>query len=182
FGSGGQRSIQLSYERAYGRRISRVLSRSRGEGHFSAVAVSGAVKQPTRDSDGAGRSSPLFGLAPGGVYHAAPVTGRAVRSYRTLSPLPVLASRPAIGGLLSVALSIASRRPGVTRHPALWSSDFPRHPKMPRSSLASRMFKKPCPGEDSNLHAVSGTRSLVWPVYQFQHLGNDAAARPGHAA
>ena len=28
-----------------------------------------------------------------------------------------------------------------------------------------------CPGEDSNLHAVSGTRSLVWPVYQFQHLG-----------
>ena len=33
--------------------------------------------------------SPLFGLAPGGVYHAAPVTGGAVRSYRTLSPLPV---------------------------------------------------------------------------------------------
>jgi len=31
---------------------------------------------------------PLFGLAPGGVYPAAPVTGGAVRSYRTLSPLP----------------------------------------------------------------------------------------------
>ena len=31
----------------------------------------------------------------------------------------------AIGGLLSVALSIGFRRPGVTRHPALWSSDFP---------------------------------------------------------
>lgn len=31
---------------------------------------------------------PLFGLAPGGVCRAAPVTGRAVRSYRTLSPLP----------------------------------------------------------------------------------------------
>jgi len=30
----------------------------------------------------------LFGLAPGGVYHAAAVAGRAVRSYRTLSPLP----------------------------------------------------------------------------------------------
>ena len=29
------------------------------------------------------------------------------------------------GGILSVALSIASRRPGVTRHPALWCSDFP---------------------------------------------------------
>ena len=34
---------------------------------------------------------PLFGLAPGGVYPAAPVTGGAVRSYRTLSPLPAFA-------------------------------------------------------------------------------------------
>jgi hypothetical protein len=30
----------------------------------------------------------LFGLAPGGVYHAAPVARGAVRSYRTVSPLP----------------------------------------------------------------------------------------------
>jgi len=32
--------------------------------------------------------SSLFGLASGGVYHAHPVTGLAVRSYRTFSPLP----------------------------------------------------------------------------------------------
>ena len=31
---------------------------------------------------------PLFGLAPGGVYRAAPVARGAVRSYRTVSPLP----------------------------------------------------------------------------------------------
>ena len=31
---------------------------------------------------------PLFGLAPGGVCHAVAVAGDAVRSYRTLSPLP----------------------------------------------------------------------------------------------
>src|SRR6476661_7702074 len=31
---------------------------------------------------------PLLGLAPGGVYLATAVTGGAVRSYRTLSPLP----------------------------------------------------------------------------------------------
>jgi len=30
----------------------------------------------------------LFDLAPGGVYHAVPVTSNAVRSYRTISPLP----------------------------------------------------------------------------------------------
>jgi len=31
---------------------------------------------------------PLFGLAPSGVYPAMPVTRHAVRSYRTISPLP----------------------------------------------------------------------------------------------
>ena len=30
----------------------------------------------------------LFGLAPGGACHAVPIAGSAVRSYRTLSPLP----------------------------------------------------------------------------------------------
>ena len=43
----------------------------------------------TRLPDNAGTPS-LFGFAPGGVYHAAPVSGGAVRSYRTLSPLPAV--------------------------------------------------------------------------------------------
>src|SRR5690606_10028167 len=57
---------------------------------------------------------PLFGFAPGGVCRAASVAGRAVRSYRTLSPLPS-GARPS-GGMLSVALSLGSPPPGVTRH------------------------------------------------------------------
>jgi hypothetical protein len=40
------------------------------------------------------RPSPLFGLAPGGACHAADVTARAVRSYRTLSPLPTRLAAP----------------------------------------------------------------------------------------
>ena len=42
----------------------------------------------------------------------------------------------AIGGLLSVALSVGSPRLGVTQQPALWSSDFPQAPQSegPRSS------------------------------------------------
>jgi len=35
----------------------------------------------------------LFGLAPGGVYRAAPVARGAVRSYRPVSPLPAGALR-----------------------------------------------------------------------------------------
>ncbi len=62
----------------------------------------------------------LFGLAPGGVYPATDVATSAVRSYRTISPLPAKA-----GGIFSVALSVGLRLPGVTWHLALWSPDFP---------------------------------------------------------
>ena len=61
--------------------------------------------------------SSLLGLAPGGVYRAADVAAGAVRSCRTLSPLPAGQPKPApAGGLLSVALSLGSPPPGVTRH------------------------------------------------------------------
>ena len=72
----------------------------------------------------AGRPS-LLGLAPGGVYHAVPVAGPAVRSYRTLSPFPAALkfrrARPCVasggaGGLLSVALSLGLPPPDVIRH------------------------------------------------------------------
>jgi hypothetical protein len=55
---------------------------------------------------------PLFDFAPGGVCHAANVAARAVRLYRTLSPLPGRGR----GGMLSVALSLGLPQPGVTRH------------------------------------------------------------------
>ena len=48
------------------------------------------------------------------------VTSGPVRSYRTLSPLPT-----EVGGLLSAALVVGSRRPAVSWHPAQWSPDFP---------------------------------------------------------
>jgi hypothetical protein len=50
------------------------------------------------------------------------VTTRAVRSYRTFSPLPALAC---LGGMFSVALSMGSHPPGVTWRPARRSPDFP---------------------------------------------------------
>jgi hypothetical protein len=65
------------------RPISRVLS-------WTAIHLDTASPQASSDLPGnhAGRTSvPLFGLAPGGVYPATPVTSRAVRSYRTISPL-----------------------------------------------------------------------------------------------
>ena len=97
--------------------VSRVLFRFPGDGYSSSAAVAGRVEQPTRTAAQdracrAGRHVSLHGLAPDGVYHARPVAGPAVRSYRTFSPLP-----PESGGLFSVALSLGSLPAGVTRHP-----------------------------------------------------------------
>ncbi len=81
--------------------------------------------------------APLFGLAPGGVYHAINVAINAVRSYRTISPLPAIA-----GGIFSVALSMGSRPPGITWHPVLWSPDFPlpnSQQRLPRPTLAKTL-------------------------------------------
>ena len=64
--------------------VSRVLYGRRlppRDGHSSGTSVAGRLTQPTRaagagNSAGAFRSAPpLFGLAPGGVYHAGPVAG-----------------------------------------------------------------------------------------------------------
>ena len=63
--------------------------------------------------------SPLFGLAAGGVCRAVGVTIDAVRSYRTISPLPfgrAGQARRLKGGLLSVALSVGLLRLAVSKH------------------------------------------------------------------
>ena len=86
-------------------------------------------------SGGLPSNASLHGLAPDGVCRAATVTSDAVGSYSTLSPLP-LTTRGRRGGLLSVALSSRFPSPGVTRHPALWSPDFPLGSKPERAPVA----------------------------------------------
>ena len=125
----------------------------------------------------------LFGVAPGGGCLAVRLTADAVRSYRTVSPLPDPHDSPrrtsprrpvsaltraalsrkqafpptypifsrlcrlaaaksgaqAIGGLISVALFLALRRAGVTRHPTLWSPDFPL--RTARTIVSVRFFR-----------------------------------------
>jgi len=95
----------------------------------------------------------LFGLAPGGVYPAITVTSNPVRSYRTLSALPV--PQAVIGGLLSAALVVGSRRPGVTWHPAHWSPDFPP----PYLSTSNRSLKY-----NDKAAIVWSTRREFYPI------------------
>ena len=69
--------------------------------------------RPTRGLIG-GPPTPLFGLAPGGVYQPPRSPEVLVVSYTTVSPLPVPVwqARQAIGGLVSVALFRRVAPPG----------------------------------------------------------------------
>src|SRR3546814_1086915 len=85
--------------------------------HSSRPHIAARLKQPTRAvwaeiAWGLLPAPPLFGLAPGGVYHAVPVAGAAVRFYRTLS----LSQGRSLCDLLSVALSLGLPPPDVIRH------------------------------------------------------------------
>ena len=80
-------------------------------------------ERPARRSrENRGRLPLLLGFAPGGVCPAAAVAGGAVRSYRTISPLPPMPSQAhpdrRARRCVSVALSLGSPPPGVTRHRA----------------------------------------------------------------
>ena len=90
--------------------------------HSSGTAFARCLAQPTRmtgpetgcSNACAPPASSLFGLAPGGVCRAVPIAGGAVRSCRTISPLRQAEAR--FRGIISVALSLGSPPPGVTRH------------------------------------------------------------------
>ena len=94
--------------------------------HSSGTAVTGRLEQPTRESARNRRRTklrptPLFGLAPGGVYRAADC----YQPRGALLPHLFTLTGPAPGGLFSVALSMGSRPPGVTWRPVRRSPDFP---------------------------------------------------------
>ena len=97
------------------------------EDHSSAARVTAAVKQPTRklERERAVPSLPYLVLLRRGFAMPHPLTRGAVRSYRTISPLPPRDCRRAIGGMFSVALSVASPRLAVSQPAARRSSDFP---------------------------------------------------------
>ena len=99
-------------------------------GHSSGAAVTSCLMRPTRAAmqrhirNVAIPAPPLFGFAPGGACHAAAVAGRAVRSYRTFSPLPDTGfPDPAVQSLWRYPWGHPRRTLSGTVSP--WSPDFP---------------------------------------------------------
>src|SRR5437867_10881880 len=114
------------------------------------MAVTGHLEQPTRGFPygmvGAGRTSPLiwpcsdWGLPCHRCYQR---RGGLLPHLFTLTRIGLATS---MGGVFSVALSVAFRRPGVTWQSTLWGSDFPRtpcgtrdHPTRPAWGKISRL-------------------------------------------
>ena len=129
-------NIGFFEERRVRRPVSRVLSspKSRNsqamDDHSSGTSVTERLVRPTRAAARKHRCRlpgvpPLFGLAPGGVCPAASVTGRAVGSYPTVSPLPGKRTCPAVCFLWHFPWGRPRRPLAGTVSP--WSPDFP-HP------------------------------------------------------
>jgi len=102
----------ISVEQAY--KPSSVL-----DSHLSRTAVACCLKQHTRERGGPPHMLSYLPCSRWGLQ-SQPVTWLLVSSYLAFPPLPLT------WRYISVALSSESPPLGVTQHPALWSSDFPR--------------------------------------------------------
>jgi hypothetical protein len=131
------------------RPVSRVLSAqglSLGvDDHSSGTPVAGRLARPTRTTarKRAGSDpnlSSLFGLAPGGVCRAAAVAGSAVRSYRTVSPLPLQAPAEAGPGR---AVCFLWHCPWGRPRRALPGTVFPWSPDFPPLRACARSSDRP---------------------------------------
>ena len=95
------------------------------DNHSSGTAVTSILKRPTRRHRGPRYSLPIWSCSRWGLpcHKLLPVA----RCALTAPFHPYLPSLMIVeaGGIFSVALSVGSRPPGITWHPALWSPDFP---------------------------------------------------------
>src|SRR5262249_20609156 len=143
--------------------VSRILYGSLRGDHLTGAMVSHRLVA-TDPGVHAGRDTPLplyAVLLRTGFGEPTPSPAPLVSSYLTVSPLPAAASpfarcAPPVGGLLSVPLSVGSRPPGVTRRPALWSSDFPHEPASAARCREASAHLARSPGELGILVSANG--------------------------
>ncbi len=113
------------------------------DSHSSGAHVAVRLERPTRERRGPRHCSPIWSCS-----------GWGLPCRRVLPPARCALTAPfhpcrrpggRFGGLFSVALSVGSRRPGVTWHPALWSPDFPPRPQAARLSgrLPQALYQRP---------------------------------------
>ena len=149
-----------------GRTISRVLS---SDSHSSRRIIADTLQQPTRTLGGP-RQCVLFGLAPNGVWPAAPCCQVHGALLPHLFTLTRAARRRPSAVLLSVPLSVAFPRPAVSRHPALRSPDFP--PRMPyaiRGDCLSDLYETRIITQ-ANHNRLTTKKTAYLKIYPFRNI------------
>ena len=145
------------------RPISRVLSRT---------AIPLGTRSPACSSDLPGGSA-SHAVAPYAVLLRMGFTLPSVlpRTRCALTaPFHPCQPRGAYGGVFSVALSVASRRPAVNRHPALWSPDFPLRAAI--ANLTQRLSSRlPAAEVSTPAHVQSGFPGLLAPTNMLASPG-----------
>jgi len=152
-------SLPQSLKKRWSRPVSRVLSRGkpRGGEHSSRTRVAARLQRavpggadraslsphPLARAGAPLREASLFALAPGGVCRAAPVAGGAVRSYRTVSPLP----RAPRGAVRRSALCCTFLRVTPTGR---WPAPCPVVPGLSSAALSDRRVR-PDGSSESNI-------------------------------
>ena len=121
-------------------------------GHLSSPIVADGIERNPESL--AGRLKRSFVSCSRWGLHRGRVATPRVSSYLAFPPLHANRMR-----YLSVALSLGSPPPGVTRHPALWSSDFPHtlrraaarqpHKRLHYSTLTDALSTARSPGKES---------------------------------
>ena len=149
--------------------VSRILSAPRDGATISldAASLRRSSSQPG-STNGPGDPSPLFGLAPGGVCTAALLPGRRCALTAPFQPYPSEDRR-----YVSVALSVGSRRPGVTWHPCPVESGLSSGEQalqQPHSPLDRSIVAR---FEDGDARWSLGRDSFLW------RASSPAAARVG---
>jgi len=133
----------------FGRAVSRILSSLLRAERIICLSSQYPGPVPRCGTCSGPLRGPLFGLAPDGVFRASALALGAVGSYSTFSPLPRRSGAVCfLWHCPSASLStlppacIPSRLSGtVTRHRALWCSDFPPLPTLSRDRSDSPPFQ-----------------------------------------
>ena len=168
--------------------VSRVLCSAPGGGrdHLSGTRIAPGLWRPTRDSFGTGGPMvPYLALLRMGFAVRLLLPGARCALTAPFHPCLCPGKTRAIGGLLSAALSVTSRCPGVTRHPALWSSDFPplgEFPGTPGGDPSARPPGRAPKFTPQDCRGQSGPGGAQWPAPAFRPAGDSLPERPAASA
>ena len=140
--------------------------------HLSRPDVASRLQRLFRDAAGSRYSCPLLSLAPMGFTQPFQSLWMLVSSYLTFSPLRTEGWKPNQHAVYFCCTILESPPLGVTQHPALRSSDFPRSPKGSRDHLSYSLYSLVQEIQD-NISAISrqlGMDSLSYRILpQFSH-------------